>query len=90
MELTSPDLWDIKQVSQKINIKVATLRKFVACNEIPFCKFGRLVRFEPEAIVEWVNGNKRNEAHTKCRSLVRGNGHDGDTLFADVVTSASV
>jgi excisionase family DNA binding protein len=88
MELTSPDLWDIKQVSQRTNIKVATLRKFVACNEIPFCKFGRLVRFEPEAIVEWVNINKRNNANT--RSLGMSNAPDGDTLFSDVDMSASV
>lgn len=87
MELASLDLWDINQVSKRTNIKVSTLRKFVACNEIPFCKFGRLVRFEPEAIVEWVNVNKRNDAHTKCVSLRKSSAPENNTLFSDPATS---
>jgi excisionase family DNA binding protein len=48
-------LWDIGELGKRASIKVATLRKYVARREIPFVKVGRLVRFRPSEIENWIS-----------------------------------
>jgi excisionase family DNA binding protein len=47
-------LWDINELGKFINVKAATLRKYVALRKIPFVKVGRLVRFSPSEIEQWL------------------------------------
>jgi excisionase family DNA binding protein len=47
-------LWDINELGKVINVKAATLRKYVALRKIPFVKVGRLVRFSPLEIEQWL------------------------------------
>jgi excisionase family DNA binding protein len=51
-------LLDIYELGKLINIKTATLRKYVALRKIPFVKVGRLVRFSPAEIEQWLTSCK--------------------------------
>jgi excisionase family DNA binding protein len=48
-------LWDIGELGRLANIKVATLRKYVAQRKVPFVKVGRLVRFRPSEVEQWIS-----------------------------------
>jgi excisionase family DNA binding protein len=58
-------LLDIDELGTLINIKTATLRKYVALRKIPFVKVGRLVRFSPSEIEQWL---------TRCKVPVQAAG----------------
>jgi len=46
--LTVPDLAEMLDVSQDL------IRSFVHRREIPYCKLGKLVRFDPQRIEAWL------------------------------------
>jgi excisionase family DNA binding protein len=48
-------LLDISELSGFTKIKIATLRKYVVERRVPFVKVGRLVRFRPAEIENWLN-----------------------------------
>ncbi len=47
-------LWDIKQTSEKLNVSEKTIRDWVYKRQIPFKKIGKLVRFHPSEIHQWI------------------------------------
>jgi excisionase family DNA binding protein len=49
-------LINIQELSERTNVKVATLRKLVYQNRVPYVRIGRLVRFRPAAIDNWIDG----------------------------------
>jgi len=48
------ELWDIRRVSQYLGIKRSTLYAMIERKEIPHYRIGRLARFKPAEIDEWL------------------------------------
>lgn len=53
-------LLDIIEISQLIGISPSTIYKMTHKKRIPFVKVGRLVKFEPSKIMEWLEKNSIN------------------------------
>jgi excisionase family DNA binding protein len=53
------DLWDIGRLSQYLGIKKSTLYAMIERKEIPFYRIGRLARFRPAEIDEWLLTKKQ-------------------------------
>jgi len=51
------ELLTIKQAAELMHVKVWTLRAWVSQKRIPYVKLGRLVRFDPKAINEFIAEN---------------------------------
>jgi excisionase family DNA binding protein len=47
-------LWNYESASNRLEIPVPTLEFWVSKKRIPYCKLGRLVRFDPIALQNWV------------------------------------
>ncbi|MHB1680962.1 MAG: helix-turn-helix domain-containing protein [bacterium] len=50
-------LLTVKQVSELINIAPLTIYKLTYGRKIPFVKIGRIVRFDKDKILTWLNSN---------------------------------
>ncbi|RZF21731.1 DNA-binding protein [Halobacteriovorax vibrionivorans] len=63
MENSTKALLNIEEASSFLSVKVSRLRTAVFRKEIPFVKFGRLVRFKKEELLKWIDSNtvKANE-----------------------------
>ena len=48
------ELWDIKRLSQYLGMKRSSLYALIERNEIPHYRIGRLARFRPAEIDEWL------------------------------------
>ena len=51
---SSPRLLDIHEAAQYTGVSVTTLYKWVSQRKIPHIKIGRLVKFDPVALDEWI------------------------------------
>ena len=49
-------LLDVDELAERLNISVRHVRRLVAERRVPYLKVGHLLRFEPAAIDEWVQG----------------------------------
>jgi excisionase family DNA binding protein len=47
----------IKDACLLLNVKESWLRRQIFLKTIPFKKIGRLIRFEKEELIKWVNQN---------------------------------
>jgi excisionase family DNA binding protein len=56
-----PQLLDIGQLADYLGVTERHVRRLVAERRVPFIKWGRLLRFDPDEIAGWING-KRIEA----------------------------
>ncbi len=54
-EKTNKLVWTIDDVAKELNCSVRHVRKLVSRNKIPYLKIGRLVRFSPQRISEWLH-----------------------------------
>jgi len=54
-------LINVKQLSESTGLSVFTLYSWINQKRIPYVKVGRLVRFEPRKIEEWIEGNSVEE-----------------------------
>jgi excisionase family DNA binding protein len=72
-------LIDIIELGKLTSIKIATLRKYVAKRKIPFVKVGRLVRFRPSEIDEWIASRAVAAVGTDATKTVRE--EKGQPLF---------
>jgi excisionase family DNA binding protein len=52
-------LWDIDAVALRLGVRVRHVRRLVAERRIPFIKWGRLLRFDPDEIEAWLNEARR-------------------------------
>ncbi|MDE3224696.1 MAG: helix-turn-helix domain-containing protein [Nitrospirota bacterium] len=69
----------VKQLSEKLQIKASTLYAWAATGKIPCRKLYRLIRFDSEAIDQWLRSFPEPEsAHLPCFS--------GDKLSVGVDT----
>lgn len=65
---------NIEELSQYLNIKKSTLYSWVSQGEIPHHKIGHLVRFNKEAIDEWLSQSRRaidqEDINKKVQSII--------------------
>jgi excisionase family DNA binding protein len=47
-------VWDVEHVARELGCSTRHVRRLVAENSIPYSKVGRLVRFLPAKIREWL------------------------------------
>ncbi len=52
---TEKELLTIEEASHFLSVKVSRLRTAVFRKEIPFVKFGRLVRFKKNELLKWID-----------------------------------
>ena len=55
------ELWDIGKLSQYLGIKKSTLYAMIERKKIPFYRIGKLARFRPAEIDEWLLTKKQGE-----------------------------
>jgi len=53
-----PRFLDVEALAGWLGIEVVFVRRLVAERRIPFVKIGRLVRFDPEEIAAWIDGQR--------------------------------
>ncbi len=54
-----PELMSIDQLAQRLAITVRHVRRLVAERRVPYYKVGRLIRFDPDEIGEWLRDRRR-------------------------------
>lgn len=47
-------VWSVEDVARELQVSVRHVYKLVSRNKIPYSKVGRLVRFSPVRICEWL------------------------------------
>ena len=64
----------IDDLSEYLNIKKSTLYSMVENKEIPFFRFGRLIRFKKQEIDDWVEGHREESIDSvkKGREIFKG------------------
>jgi len=53
-----PRFLDVEGLAGWLGIEVVFVRRLVAERRIPFVKIGRLVRFDPEEVAAWIDGQR--------------------------------
>lgn len=53
-----PTLVDIPTVSRSFGISTRQVRRFVADGQIPFVRVGHLIRFDLEALKQWIDARR--------------------------------
>lgn len=48
-------VWTVDDVARELECSVRHVRKLVSENKIPYLKIGRLVRFSPPRVREWLH-----------------------------------
>ncbi len=46
--------WSVEDVAKELQCSVRHIYQLVSADKIPYCKVGRLVRFSPVALSEWL------------------------------------
>lgn len=57
-----PYLLDIVQVAEHLGVTTRHVRHLIADRRIPFVRVGRLIRFDPMEVTEWLRD--RRDQHT--------------------------
>jgi len=53
-------VWTAEDVARELHISLRYVYKLISEDRIPHCKVGRLVRFSPVRVIEWLqNGGTR-------------------------------
>jgi excisionase family DNA binding protein len=51
-------LLDINGVAERCGVRVRFIRRLVAERRIPYIKLGHLLRFDPDEIATWLDGQR--------------------------------
>lgn len=62
MTSTDRTLWDIGTVASRLGVETRHVRRLVSERRIPFIKWGRLLRFDPDEIEAWLDEARRPSA----------------------------
>lgn len=54
-----PQLLDIPRLAALLSINTRHVRRLIQERRIPFIKVGRLIRFDPAEIQQWIDANRR-------------------------------
>ena len=69
------ELWDIVKLSQYLGVKRSTLYAMIERREIPHYRIGKLARFKPAEIEEWLLSKKcQGESGREIRRVTRKRG----------------
>jgi excisionase family DNA binding protein len=68
------ELWDIGRLSQYLGIKKSTLYAMIERKEVPFYRIGRLARFRPTEIDEWLLTKRQGNQEITTRRAHRRRG----------------
>jgi len=69
------ELWDIVRLSQYLGVKKSTLYTMIERREIPHYRIGKLARFKPAEIEEWLLSKKcQGESGREIRRVTRKRG----------------
>jgi len=52
-----PHLLTIEELADHLGVTVRHIRRLVAERRVPFVRFGRLVRFDPAVVANWLEGS---------------------------------
>lgn len=63
MTLPEKALLTFKETCEFLQIKASRLRTAIFRKEIPFIKIGRLLRFDPKDLKEWIERLKQNNGN---------------------------
>jgi excisionase family DNA binding protein len=55
-----PGLLEIPALAARLNVSVGHIRYLVRHQRIPYVRWGRLVRFDPDQIAAWLAANTHN------------------------------
>jgi len=69
-------LMGVEEVAELTSIPESTVRRMVTKGRIPCVRLGKHVRFDPEDVAEWIEGNK-------VPAEVRREEHDDEELERD-------
>jgi excisionase family DNA binding protein len=65
------ELWDIAKLSRYLSMKRSTLYAMIERNEIPYYRIGKLARFRPTEIDEWLLTKKSDSEQKESRRVPR-------------------
>ncbi len=63
-----PNLLTIDQLAVHLGVTPRHVRRLISERRLPFLKVGRLVRFDPKGIAQWLDGSRLDP----CRANVPG------------------
>jgi len=55
---TLPQLLTIDQLAEQLGITVRHVRRLIAERRVPYLEVGKLVRFDPAKIADWLDGSR--------------------------------
>jgi excisionase family DNA binding protein len=71
------ELWDVARLSEYLSVKKSTVYALVEQKQIPHYRLGRLARFRPQEIEEWLQSKKVEPEPTR-RTTPRRRNHGGN------------
>jgi len=71
---TVPHLLTIDQLAEQLGITVRHVRRLIAERRVPYLKVGKLVRFDPAEIADWLDLSRhpQHDGHGCLPELPRG------------------
>lgn len=54
----SKQLLTLADLSVRLQVPIPTIRKWIFQKTIPVCRLGKLIRFDPKIIDEWIHKNQ--------------------------------
>jgi excisionase family DNA binding protein len=57
-----PKLFDITRLADHLGVTPRHVRRLIAERRIPYLKVGRLIRFDPDEIAEWLDSARTKAA----------------------------
>lgn len=75
-------LVDTAEAARLLNISSRLLRQLEARGELPSVRIGRLVRFSPAALEEWIAAPKESDRQRNLPAVVGGRPGHGHTTRA--------
>ncbi len=60
---------DIHELSKELKISTGGIYHWVSQRKIPYLKIGRNIRFDPEAIKQWLESKEVNPKNLNSRDL---------------------
>jgi len=68
-QLPFPQLVDIETIAPLLGVSVRHVRRLVAERRIPYVKWGHLIRFDLEEVLEWLETARRPATGQRPRVL---------------------
>ena len=53
-----PQLLDVAELADRLGVTERHVRRLVSERRVPFIKWGHLLRFDPNEIASWIDGNR--------------------------------